>query len=126
MQVVHTAGVPPNQGNTHLLITGWTWKIRKAPNRIVAANHPTPGPPPALRSRSTVFAAWGRSDNEVSVAIGRSKQGTVSAPCVGAQHRWGIETTRNPSSQSTALTVAEVAKTFGNQARPKLLASSAT
>ncbi|MEO1528612.1 MAG: hypothetical protein AAFX06_24595 [Planctomycetota bacterium] len=38
MQVVHTAGVPPNQGKTHLLMIGWTWKTKKAPRSVVAAN----------------------------------------------------------------------------------------
>lgn len=38
MQVVHTAGVPPNQGSTHLLMTGWTWNTRNAPSNVVAAN----------------------------------------------------------------------------------------
>tara|TARA_R110002049_G_scaffold2750_8_gene22243 strand:- start:189886 stop:190158 length:273 start_codon:yes stop_codon:yes gene_type:complete len=38
MQVVHTAGVPPNQGNTHLLMTGCTWNTKNAPNNVVAAN----------------------------------------------------------------------------------------
>ena len=39
MQVVQTAGVPPNQGKIVLLITGWTWKTRNAPIRIVEAKH---------------------------------------------------------------------------------------
>jgi hypothetical protein len=30
MHVVHTPGLPPNQGRMNLLITGWTWKSRKA------------------------------------------------------------------------------------------------
>jgi hypothetical protein len=38
MHVVQTAGVPPNQGNTHLLMIGWTWNTRNAPSNVVAAN----------------------------------------------------------------------------------------
>jgi hypothetical protein len=30
--------VPPNQGKTHLLMIGWTWKTRNAPISVVAAN----------------------------------------------------------------------------------------
>ena len=37
MQVVHTAGVPPNQGKIILPITGWTWKTRKALKKMAIA-----------------------------------------------------------------------------------------
>ena len=38
MQVVQTAGVPPNQGRIALARIGWTWKSRKALSRIVTPN----------------------------------------------------------------------------------------
>jgi hypothetical protein len=37
MQVVHTAGVPPNQGRMIFPIRGWTWNSRKALRKIVIA-----------------------------------------------------------------------------------------
>jgi hypothetical protein len=37
MQVVQTAGVPPNQGRSTLPMTGWTWKSRNALRKMVAA-----------------------------------------------------------------------------------------
>src|SRR5918997_6789900 len=37
MQVVQTAGPPPNQGRMSLQIRGWTWNSRKAPARIAPA-----------------------------------------------------------------------------------------
>ena len=37
MQVVQTAGTPPNQGRMNLLISGCTWNNRKAASRLVAA-----------------------------------------------------------------------------------------
>ncbi len=30
MQVVQTAGLPPNQGKMNLLISGWTWNSKNA------------------------------------------------------------------------------------------------
>src|SRR5438552_15671675 len=38
MQVVQTAGLPPNQGKMNFAISGWTRNSRKAPVKIVAAN----------------------------------------------------------------------------------------
>jgi hypothetical protein len=34
MQVVQTPGLPPNQGRMNLLMTGWTWKSKKALRRL--------------------------------------------------------------------------------------------
>jgi hypothetical protein len=44
MQVVQTAGPPPNHGRTYLPISGWTWNRRNAPANTVAANSQA-GPP---------------------------------------------------------------------------------
>ena len=38
MQVVQTAGLPPNHGRMRLLTSGCTWKSRKALRKIVNAN----------------------------------------------------------------------------------------
>ena len=37
MQVVQTAGLPPNQGRITLLMTGCTWNNRKALDRMTIA-----------------------------------------------------------------------------------------
>src|SRR3970282_982483 len=38
MQVVHTAGVPPNHGRIKRAISGWTRNSRNAPVKIVSPN----------------------------------------------------------------------------------------
>ena len=38
MQVVQTAGLPPNHGRMRLLTSGCTWKSRNALRKIVNAN----------------------------------------------------------------------------------------
>ena len=63
MQVVHTAGQPPNQGRMNLLIKGCTWNSRKAPSRIVPAKA-SPG------QRGVVAAATaGRSGVIVNTSL---------------------------------------------------------
>src|SRR3954469_13304295 len=37
MHVVQTPGLPPNHGRIYLPISGWTWKRRNAPVKIVRA-----------------------------------------------------------------------------------------
>src|SRR6516225_12265997 len=37
MQVVHTAGLPPNHGKMNLLMSGWTSNSKKALKRVMSA-----------------------------------------------------------------------------------------
>src|SRR5437868_13727287 len=38
MAVVHTDGLPPNQGRICLLLSGWTWNNRKALSSTLSAS----------------------------------------------------------------------------------------
>src|SRR6056297_1090966 len=94
MQVVQTAGEPPNQGSTALLITGWTWKARNAPSKVAAIKGRTSGR--ALNNRIGFFpprqAMRGKASDRLpsgQAYVSISWRLTSSAAAVGPESdRW--------------------------------------
>src|SRR6478672_2266793 len=89
MQVVHTPGLPPNQGRMYFPMSGWTWKRRKAPAKIV-------------RAKAGMEEWVGIAERGARLGNAKSREGRKNRAGV-AVRRWAAHRVRDPPKTTRLL-----------------------